>query len=162
MIRRPPRSTQSRSSAASDVYKRQLPALGLQGRPELFCFGLSQVSAFLQQGRALRQAPASVDEDLRLMDPSLLIPVESPDPAVVAINQPALSHDHAASTLVLATVGLAGQVVFRIRPRPKKREQAPQPTPSVTHGKHHCFRDALSKAMALWWVSIRTLLGITA
>src|SRR5450756_2615497 len=27
MIRRPPRSTQSRSSAASDVYKRQLPAL---------------------------------------------------------------------------------------------------------------------------------------
>src|SRR5665809_136361 len=27
MIRRPPRSTQSRSSAASDVYKRQLPVL---------------------------------------------------------------------------------------------------------------------------------------
>ena len=97
-----------------------LPALGLQGRPELFCFGLSQVSAFLQQGRAVRQAPASVDEDLRLMDPSLLIAMESPDPAVVAVNQPALSHDHAASTSVLAMVGLAGQVVFRIRPRPKK------------------------------------------
>ena len=29
MIRRPPRSTQSRSSAASDVYKRQVPALPL-------------------------------------------------------------------------------------------------------------------------------------
>src|SRR5450756_224029 len=28
MIRRPPRSTQSRSSAASDVYKRQLTAYG--------------------------------------------------------------------------------------------------------------------------------------
>src|SRR5450756_509171 len=28
MIRRPPRSTQSRSSAASDVYKRQAPSLG--------------------------------------------------------------------------------------------------------------------------------------
>src|SRR5450756_395991 len=28
MIRRPPRSTQSRSSAASDVYKRQIPTLG--------------------------------------------------------------------------------------------------------------------------------------
>ena len=138
------------------------PALGLQGRPELFCFGLSQVSAFLQQGRAFRQAPASVDEDLRLMDPSLLIAMESPDPAVVAVNQPALSHDHAASTSVLAMVGLAGQVVFWARPRPKKKEQAPQPTPSVTHGKHHCFRDALSKTMALWWVSIRTLLGITA
>src|SRR5450756_690338 len=34
MIRRPPRSTQSRSSAASDVYKRGAPVLGrLQGRP---------------------------------------------------------------------------------------------------------------------------------
>ena len=139
-----------------------LPALGLQGRPELFCFGLSQVSAFLQQGRAVRQAPASVDEDLRLMDPSLLIAMESPDPAVVAINQPALSHDHAASTSVLAMVGLAGQVVFWFRPRPKKKEQAPQPTPSVTHGKHHCFRDALSKMMALWRVSLRTFLSITA
>src|SRR5450756_2832520 len=37
MIRRPPRSTQSRSSAASDVYKRQLKSLsdmlkGKQGR----------------------------------------------------------------------------------------------------------------------------------
>ena len=58
-------------------------------------------------------------------------------------------------------VGLAGQVVFWFRSR-QKGEQAPQPTPSVTHGKHHCFRDALSKTMALWWVSIRTLLGITA
>src|SRR5450756_141920 len=28
MIRRPPRSTQSRSSAASDVYKRQIPGVG--------------------------------------------------------------------------------------------------------------------------------------
>src|SRR5680860_542588 len=28
MIRRPPRSTQSRSSAASDVYKRQVPVVG--------------------------------------------------------------------------------------------------------------------------------------
>src|SRR5680860_1886639 len=33
MIRRPPRSTQSRSSAASDVYKRQLPHVGVY-RPQ--------------------------------------------------------------------------------------------------------------------------------
>src|SRR5450756_3098177 len=36
MIRRPPRSTQSRSSAASDVYKRQIPAphrLAVTGTP---------------------------------------------------------------------------------------------------------------------------------
>src|SRR5680860_1632190 len=32
MIRRPPRSTQSRSSAASDVYKRQLMVLAFQRR----------------------------------------------------------------------------------------------------------------------------------
>ena len=32
MIRRPPRSTQSRSSAASDVYKRQLQLRGFQQR----------------------------------------------------------------------------------------------------------------------------------
>src|SRR5680860_1596589 len=35
MIRRPPRSTQSRSSAASDVYKRQIFASHLGGRPVL-------------------------------------------------------------------------------------------------------------------------------
>src|SRR5450756_931765 len=34
MIRRPPRSTQSRSSAASDVYKRQVPRLLQAGRHE--------------------------------------------------------------------------------------------------------------------------------
>ena len=98
-----------------------LPALGLQGRPELFCFGLSQVSAFLQQGRAVRQAPASVDEDLRLMDPSLLIAMESPDPAVVAVNQPALSHDHAVSTSVLAMASIGGQVASCLKLKPKKR-----------------------------------------
>ena len=121
-----------------------LPALGLQGRPELFCFGLSQVSAFLQQGRAVRQAPASVDEDLRLMDPSLLIAMESPDPAVVTVNQPALSHDHAVSTSVLAMVGLAGQVVFWFRPRPKKGAG-----PSA-----HPLRDA-SKAPLLSWCTVQ-------
>src|SRR5665254_26623 len=40
MIRRPPRSTRVRSSAASDVYKRQLSVLeeylGLEGGPPMF------------------------------------------------------------------------------------------------------------------------------
>src|SRR5450756_1019266 len=39
MIRRPPRSTQSRSSAASDVYKRQP---GYLAEPE--CFGIKLIS----------------------------------------------------------------------------------------------------------------------
>ena len=36
MTRRPPRSTQSRSSAASDVYKRQLYPLGYQKPAEFY------------------------------------------------------------------------------------------------------------------------------
>ena len=35
MIRRPPISTQSRSSAASDVYKRQVGNIGFIGNPAL-------------------------------------------------------------------------------------------------------------------------------
>ena len=106
-----------------------LPALGLQGRPELFCFGLPQVSAFLQQGRAIRQAPASVDEDLWLMDPSLLIPVESPDPVIVAVDQPALSHDHTTSTSVLAMAGVGGQAAFDHPVRAKKKSRPLSPPP---------------------------------
>ncbi|AHF63540.1 hypothetical protein Syncc8109_1170 [Synechococcus sp. WH 8109] len=98
----------------------------------MLCFGLSQMSAFLLQGRVARQATASVDKDLRLMDPSFLIAMESPDPAVVAVNQPALSHGNAASTSVLAIMGLAGQVAFWLRSKPTKRAG-----PSV-----HPLRDA--------------------
>jgi len=123
--------TQSSTASPQGWRRKALPTLGPQGRPELFCFGLSQVSAFLQQGRAVRQAPASVDEDLRLMDPSLLIAMESPDPAVVAVNQRALSHDHASSTSVLAMVGLGGQVAFWLGSRPKKGA-GPSPHPTVT------------------------------
>src|SRR5450756_3177012 len=54
MIRRPPRSTQSRSSAASDVYKRQeltvalaREMLALAGRPD------ADVPAALADGRAM-------------------------------------------------------------------------------------------------------------
>eukprot|EP00657_Telonema_sp_P-1_P001200 TRINITY_DN1266_c0_g1_i6.p1 TRINITY_DN1266_c0_g1~~TRINITY_DN1266_c0_g1_i6.p1 ORF type:complete len:116 (-),score=51.78 TRINITY_DN1266_c0_g1_i6:48-395(-) len=49
MIRRPPRSTQSRSSAASDVYKRQL-----QGPPGQGGFGSRDRS---QQGRPAQGIP---------------------------------------------------------------------------------------------------------
>src|SRR5450756_1464295 len=42
MIRRPPRSTQSRSSAASDVYKRQEPALSLCPTTKKTAYGRSE------------------------------------------------------------------------------------------------------------------------
>ena len=45
MIRRPPRSTQSRSSAASDVYKRQVQNLAALGKTFDFGF-LSQRAGY--------------------------------------------------------------------------------------------------------------------
>ena len=43
MIRRPPRSTQSRSSAASDVYKRQVSGFSIEEiEPRLFSFNAPQ------------------------------------------------------------------------------------------------------------------------
>src|SRR5450756_3216437 len=63
MIRRPPRSTQSRSSAASDVYKRQLPTVflivtgkrgrSMRGAPDpLAVFTLAAYKACTQSGEA--------------------------------------------------------------------------------------------------------------
>src|SRR5450756_3253097 len=43
MIRRPPRSTQSRSSAASDVYKRQVEVVDGTGLLEILWYGLERV-----------------------------------------------------------------------------------------------------------------------
>src|SRR5450756_640227 len=53
MIRRPPRSTQSRSSAASDVYKRQVPGTVGDGEcPAEVSRHLSSVSTHQVQGGA--------------------------------------------------------------------------------------------------------------
>src|SRR5450756_3220661 len=61
MIRRPPRSTQSRSSAASDVYKRQAPvcdtAVFEVGVPILgICYGAQLMATLL--GGSVEHAPA--------------------------------------------------------------------------------------------------------
>ena len=119
------------------------------------------MSPLLQQGRAIRQATASVDENLWLVDPSLLIAMESPDPTAITVNEPALSHDHATSTPVLAMTSVGGQVASCLKLKPKK-EQASQSTPSVTHGKHRCYRVALSMTLELSRITIRTHLGMTA
>src|SRR5450756_1700563 len=46
MIRRPPRSTQSRSSAASDVYKRQVTAIVESGKSLLSDYTFAKDSLF--------------------------------------------------------------------------------------------------------------------
>src|SRR5450756_3145529 len=65
MIRRPPRSTQSRSSAASDVYKRQLSCYPI----DFFAMKLivteknqtaSRIATVLSGGKAKREAPRSL------------------------------------------------------------------------------------------------------
>src|SRR5450756_964757 len=45
MIRRPPRSTQSRSSAASDVYKRQVPDLNPKGQATYSAYSKERAGA---------------------------------------------------------------------------------------------------------------------
>src|SRR5450756_2204314 len=51
MIRRPPRSTQSRSSAASDVYKRQELPNPLEGALQVSPAELGQATVVAQVGR---------------------------------------------------------------------------------------------------------------
>src|SRR5680860_1035411 len=58
MMRRPPRSTQSRSSAASDVYKRQTYS-GLGGHAAQL-LGLAEQEAENVRSRAIREADDTV------------------------------------------------------------------------------------------------------
>src|SRR5450756_1596640 len=51
MIRRPPRSTQSRSSAASDVYKRQLGDIGELWRSGRLRFRMTRLLSKCRPGR---------------------------------------------------------------------------------------------------------------
>src|SRR5665811_1394448 len=52
MIRRPPRSTRVRSSAASDVYKRQVEACDDRAEGRLACAVLSEQGVHLPSGEA--------------------------------------------------------------------------------------------------------------
>ena len=78
------------------------------------------MSALLQQRRAIRGLAAFVDEDLWLVDPTLLIAMKPPDPVVLAVNKPTFSCDIAFSTSVLVEVSWARQVVIYVSRRSKK------------------------------------------
>ena len=88
--------------AASDLYGltpgwglQAFPALALQRLPQLLGIFLAKVTALFQQWWAIRHPTPPVDEDLRVTDPCLFIPVEPPDPVIVPVNQPALFHNPA-------------------------------------------------------------------
>src|SRR5665648_88464 len=67
MIRRPPRSTLSSSSAASDVYKRQVRSLGFGH--EFGDFGLQLRLDLARMFIGKRNVSAGVSVDLRAVDP---------------------------------------------------------------------------------------------
>src|SRR5680860_609604 len=60
MIRRPPRSTQSRSSAASDVYKRQVSAM------VRICIGAEKHPSMHQSKHRMHESMGRVDEAIAL------------------------------------------------------------------------------------------------
>src|SRR5680860_714610 len=79
MIRRPPRSTQSRSSAASDVYKRQdqgegdhTPGFIKRGQQPDTGYGADQVGAGITQHRPLTQGVGQAKENRAEEDPGQL------------------------------------------------------------------------------------------
>src|SRR5450756_3118164 len=83
MIRRPPRSTQSRSSAASDVYKRQVRGIAVQrggpgGRLAANLAGVDR--AAVGRGSTLTADPAVVATDRLLvaLRPSLRLDATRP------------------------------------------------------------------------------------
>src|SRR5665809_172771 len=96
MIRRPPRSTQSRSSAASDVYKRQLPE-----PPDLDDPPLPEAVCEPQLGRRLDPAAAPAGVPQKPSDDPLARPGELDDLAVALLEVLAdaleLSHDRVGS-----------------------------------------------------------------
>ena len=68
MIRRPPRSTQSRSSAASDVYKRQpqfSACVGVEAVEAIVAAGDVQLSQALDAGRAVDLSLIHISEPTR-------------------------------------------------------------------------------------------------
>src|SRR5450756_2333976 len=74
MIRRPPRSTQSRSSAASDVYKRQVLATDEHGRITF----LNPVAEALTGWSGLEVRKKAVADVLRLIDVRTRQAVDNP------------------------------------------------------------------------------------
>src|SRR5450756_3247238 len=91
MIRRPPRSTQSRSSAASDVYKRQryghpiatprpVKDAGLQGEPQRGGVVLVELGRFLAvQRQALKEVHALTHVLVRVVRTCLLYTSDAAD-----------------------------------------------------------------------------------
>lgn len=101
------------------------------------------MSALLLYRRAIRGPAVFVDQDLWLVDPTLLIAMKPPDPLVLAVNQPAFSHDLAFGTSVLVELSLSSGDLCQSKAKKRSRPRV------------HFFRDTW-KAPLLRVASSRT------
>src|SRR5450756_3071136 len=112
MIRRPPRSTQSRSSAASDVYKRQVLVLSASDRPVAVRMairaGARGYALKCEAADLIRQAIREVAAGRDWVSPRLAYIFATDD----APDMPALSHQETRSLQLYAT-GMALKSVAR-------------------------------------------------
>ena len=98
------RRRRKKTGAASRFFSRSTPSrrlqrfppLPLKRLPQLFCGISPQIPTFLQQWWSLRHLASTVDEDLWISDPGGVVPMESPDPVVIGVDQPSFFH-HATS-----------------------------------------------------------------
>src|SRR5450756_3103455 len=99
MIRRPPRSTQSRSSAASDVYKRQLRAHAVL----IVCFAaLVTVTA----GALSYQQPPTYTSVARVVVEPQLLPNGGAPPAPDMATEKVVATSDSVTTAAAAALGL--------------------------------------------------------
>src|SRR5674536_309954 len=119
MIRRPPRSTLSSSSAASDVYKRQAEPLGLQVREQLDVLALAAADNRGEhlKASALGQLEDPVDDLLRGLPGDRAAAAGAVRPAGPGVEQP-LSLIHISEPTRLLSISYA---VFCLKKKKKKK-----------------------------------------
>ena len=90
------RKTCSGFGSRTPQRSRLLAPLRLKRPPKLLCSVFPQISTLLEQRWTSGHLTPPIDKDLGVSDPGGIVSMKTPDPMVVGINQPSLSH-HATS-----------------------------------------------------------------